>query len=92
VESIATGLLAGVLACRMVAGEPVEAPPGETAVGALCHYVSHADPRRYQPANIAFDLFPPLENPIHDRAERHAVICRRAQAAMEHYLDASVTA
>ncbi len=60
VESIATGLVAGMAAAARVRGDAARVFPRETAIGSLCHYVSHADPRHYQPANIAFDLFPPL--------------------------------
>src|SRR6201981_2095816 len=57
VESIATGLLAGIHAARMLLAtdEPV-APPRATALGSLCHYITHADPKNYQPANMSFDL------------------------------------
>jgi methylenetetrahydrofolate--tRNA-(uracil-5-)-methyltransferase len=81
VESIATGLVAGRNAAALAADEPIVPAPRETAIGALCAYVSGADPRNYQPANIAFDLFPPLENPPRDRKLRHAEICRRALEA-----------
>ena len=52
--------------------------PRETAIGSLCHYISHADPRHYQPANIAFDLFPPLDPNPRDRTERQTAVCERA--------------
>ena len=78
VESIATGLVAGMLASGRVRGELPRAFPRDTAIGSLCHYVSHADPRHYQPANIAFDLFPALDPNPRDRAERQAAVCKRA--------------
>ena len=62
VESIATGLAAGLMMAAHVRGETLRPFPRETAIGSLLHYISHADPKHYQPANIAFDLFPPLEN------------------------------
>ncbi len=91
VESIATGLLAGRFALALATGQPLTPLPRETALGSLCHYISSADPRHYQPANIAMDLFPPLDistgNALrHDKPARHAAICRRAQAALEEYL------
>ncbi|MGE5644427.1 MAG: methylenetetrahydrofolate--tRNA-(uracil(54)-C(5))-methyltransferase (FADH(2)-oxidizing) TrmFO [Acidobacteriota bacterium] len=85
VESIATGLLAG----RHAAGlAPV---PEGTALGSLCRYVSGADPRRYQPANITFDLLPALDEETRlrlrrDKRARHEEVCRRALAALEAYL------
>jgi methylenetetrahydrofolate--tRNA-(uracil-5-)-methyltransferase len=86
VESIATGLVAGMIAAARVFGESPGPFPRETAIGSLCHYVSHADPRRYQPANIAFDLFPALDPNPRDRKERQTAICRLALEALDSYL------
>lgn len=91
VESIATGLAAG----RFAVTESPAAFPRETALGSLCHYVASADPKRYQPANIAFDLLPPLDGAAaqrlkRDRKERHAEICRRAASALDQFLGAHV--
>ena len=55
----------------------------QTALGSLVHYVTHANPRAYQPANITFDLLPPLEITVRDRAARRAEQCRRALQALE---------
>lgn len=86
VESIATGLVAGLGAAALAAAGPLREFPRETAVGSLCAYVSGADPAQYQPANITFDLLPKLENPPRDRKQRHAEVCRRALAALEQHL------
>jgi methylenetetrahydrofolate--tRNA-(uracil-5-)-methyltransferase len=91
VESIATGLMAGRHAAALAAGEEVRGYPHLTALGSLCHYISGADPRHYQPANIAFDLLPALDPDAlqgfrHDKKARHAEICRRAMDALEEYL------
>ena len=83
VESIATGLAAGRLAAEYLAGRELRPFPRETAIGSLLHYISHADPKRYQPANIAFDLLPPLENPPRDRRERQIAVCERAVRSFE---------
>jgi methylenetetrahydrofolate--tRNA-(uracil-5-)-methyltransferase len=85
VESIATGLVAGMLAAALARGEAVNAFPRETAIGSLCHYISHADPRHYQPANVAFDLFPPLDPNPRDRKERQTAICTRALEKLDEY-------
>lgn len=85
VESIATGLVAGTLAAARSRGEPVRALPRETAIGSLCHYVSHADSRKYQPANIAFDLFPPLDPNPRDRKERQTAVCKLALEKLDEY-------
>jgi methylenetetrahydrofolate--tRNA-(uracil-5-)-methyltransferase len=90
VESIATGLMAGMHAAALASGAPPRPLPRETALGSLCHYVSAADPADYQPANITFDLLPPLDEPTRiqlrrDKQARHAEVCRRALAALETY-------
>jgi methylenetetrahydrofolate--tRNA-(uracil-5-)-methyltransferase len=79
VESIATGLLAGIYAA---AAEPVIAPR-VTALGSLTHYVTHADAKHFQPANITFDLLPALEKKIRDRKERHRMQCELALKEFE---------
>jgi methylenetetrahydrofolate--tRNA-(uracil-5-)-methyltransferase len=90
VESIATGLMAGMHAARTVrTGEEPIAPPRATALGSLCHYITHADPRNYQPANIAFDLLPPLcatAPPKLDRKQRHARQCAIALTKLTQWL------
>jgi len=90
-EAIATGLAAGRHAAALAQGGQPRPFPRATALGSLCHYVSAADPRHYQPANMTFDLLPPLEEETrrrlrHDRRARHAEICRRAREALEEYL------
>ncbi|MBI2815710.1 MAG: methylenetetrahydrofolate--tRNA-(uracil(54)-C(5))-methyltransferase (FADH(2)-oxidizing) TrmFO [Acidobacteria bacterium] len=89
VESIATGLLAGIHAARLVQAERPQAPPRATACGSLCHYVSSADPRNYQPANIAFDLLPPLCAAVpakRDKQARHALQCEIALRKFDEWL------
>ncbi len=93
VESIATGLMAGMHAAALAAGGEPRALPRATALGSLCHYVAGADPAHYQPANITFDLLPALDEASrqrlrHDKQARHAEVCRRAEAALEEYLHA----
>jgi methylenetetrahydrofolate--tRNA-(uracil-5-)-methyltransferase len=93
VEAIATGLMTGMHAARLASGGAVRPLPRATALGSLCHCVSGADPAHYQPANITFDLLPPLDEPTRqrlrrDKPARHAEVCRRAIAAMDEYLGA----
>ena len=86
VESIATGLAAGLMMAAHVRGEALRPFPRETAIGSLLHYISHADPKHYQPANIAFDLFPPLENSPRDRRERQIAVCDLAGEKLSEYV------
>ena len=80
VESAASGLLAGVNAAGLALGVPPRVPPRTTALGALSHYVSHADPRHYQPSNIAFGILPPLQRPPRAKRARKLALAERALA------------
>jgi len=86
-ESIATGMLAGIYAAAMARGEEPIPVPRATAMGSLVHYITHADPKNFQPANITFDLLEPLEEEvrkkIRDKKERRRLVCERALAAFE---------
>jgi methylenetetrahydrofolate--tRNA-(uracil-5-)-methyltransferase len=83
VESIAAGLMAGIHAAAVASNGEVAPPPRETALGSLVHYITHADAKNFQPANITFDLLPPLAKKIRDRKERHKRQCDLALAAFE---------
>ena len=78
VESIATGLLAGISAAALATNSNPVTPPRSTAFGSLIHYITQADPKKFQPANITFDLLPALPNRIRDRKERHRLQCELA--------------
>jgi methylenetetrahydrofolate--tRNA-(uracil-5-)-methyltransferase len=78
VESIATGLMAGMHAAALALGNEPIPPPRASAFGSLTHYVTHADAKNFQPANITFDLLPALEKKIRDRKERHRLQCELA--------------
>jgi len=91
VESIATGLLAGMQASALARdAEPIP-PPRATAFGALVNYICHADAKNFQPANITFDLLQPLDDEtgrrIRDKKQRHAMVCQRALAELNIWLD-----
>ena len=89
-ECIATGLLAGMALAQRVRQEPFTPPPRTTALGSLVHYITHASPQNYQPANIAFDLLPPLEGlsrqVARDRQARREKQCERALQDLQPWL------
>lgn len=86
VESIATGLMAGVNAAALAIGvEPIP-PPRPSAFGSLMHYITQADARNFQPANITFDLLPALEKRVRDRKERHRMQCEMALQEFQYWL------
>jgi methylenetetrahydrofolate--tRNA-(uracil-5-)-methyltransferase len=89
-ESIASGLLAGRYAAALARGSQPTPAPRASANGSLSHYITHAESKRFQPANITFDLLPPLEEElrrrIRDKKERHRLQCERALAAWDAWL------
>ncbi|MGA9799608.1 MAG: methylenetetrahydrofolate--tRNA-(uracil(54)-C(5))-methyltransferase (FADH(2)-oxidizing) TrmFO [Terriglobales bacterium] len=87
VESIATGLMAGIHAASLALGAEPAPPPRATSFGSLVNYVTHADTRNFQPANITFDLLPPLERKIRDRQERHRQQCDLALQQFDAWLE-----
>ncbi|HEX4148985.1 MAG TPA: methylenetetrahydrofolate--tRNA-(uracil(54)-C(5))-methyltransferase (FADH(2)-oxidizing) TrmFO [Pirellulales bacterium] len=86
-ESIATGLLAGLYAAAFAHGQEPAPAPRASALGSLVHYITHADPKHFQPANITFDLLEPLEEElrkkVRDKNERRRIVCERALAAFD---------
>jgi methylenetetrahydrofolate--tRNA-(uracil-5-)-methyltransferase len=87
VESIATGLMAGLHSAALVLGTDLAPPPRASAFGSLTHYVTHADANNFQPANITFDLLPALEKKIRDRKERHRLQCDLALKHFDEWLE-----
>ncbi len=87
VESIATGLLAAMHAAALAQENPLDPAPRASAFGSLAHYVTHADPKNFQPANITFDLLPPLDRKIRDRKERHRLQCELALREFDRWLE-----
>jgi len=86
VESTAMGLLAGINAARLLKKQSPLVPPPETAMGALINHLTATEPKRFQPSNINFGLFPSLGRKIPKkvRGEHYAA---RAIAALKAWLD-----
>jgi methylenetetrahydrofolate--tRNA-(uracil-5-)-methyltransferase len=89
-ESIASGMLAGRYAAALARGKQPAPAPRASANGSLSHYITHAESKRFQPANITFDLLLPLEDElrrrIRDKKERHRIQCDRALSAWDEWL------
>lgn len=85
--NIATGLLAGVNMARLLMGKPLYTLPCETMLGALCHYVTHADLKDFQPMKANFGILPEMQ---HDKKigkrEKGQMHAERAARALENYL------
>jgi methylenetetrahydrofolate--tRNA-(uracil-5-)-methyltransferase len=90
-ESIATGMLAGIYAAIQAHGATPDPVPRSTALGSLVHYITQADAKRFQPANITFDLLEPLDDQtrrrVRDKRERHRMQCERALQAFAGWLE-----
>ncbi|MFN3725340.1 MAG: methylenetetrahydrofolate--tRNA-(uracil(54)-C(5))-methyltransferase (FADH(2)-oxidizing) TrmFO [Allosphingosinicella sp.] len=86
VESAAIGLLAGRFAAAERAGRALAPPPPTTALGALLgHITGGADAASYQPMNVNFGLFPPVEGKV-KKAERKKRYTDRAREALAGWL------
>jgi len=85
-ESAAIGLLAGINATALLRREPIVSPPATTALGALNRYIVEANPKNFQPMNINFGLFPPLEKRV-PRKERKKHIIERSLRDLEPWRD-----
>jgi methylenetetrahydrofolate--tRNA-(uracil-5-)-methyltransferase len=93
-ESIASGMLAGIYAAAIANGNTPTPAPRASANGSLTHYITHAESKKFTPANITFDLLPPLEEDLRkkmrDKKERHKLQCDRALAAWNEWLAATL--
>src|SRR5690606_22879804 len=86
VESAAIGLLAGRFAAAELAGRALAPPPPETALGALlAHITGAADAETYQPMNVNFGLFPPIEGRA-KKADRKRLSTARAREALAGWI------
>jgi methylenetetrahydrofolate--tRNA-(uracil-5-)-methyltransferase len=93
-ESIATGMLCAIYAAALAGGGEPAPVPRSSALGSLVHYITHADVKHFQPANITFDLLEPLEEEvrrkIRDKKERHRLQCERALTAFDAWRTAQL--
>lgn len=86
VGNIATGLLAGWNAARLVAGRAPGSLPETTMLGALCHYITHASAQDFQPMKANFGILPLLDSTIRGKRARGAAHTERAHRDLEQFL------
>jgi methylenetetrahydrofolate--tRNA-(uracil-5-)-methyltransferase len=87
--NIATGLLAGINAARLLGGKKLITLPNETMLGALCHYITHASLKDFQPMKANFGILPQLANALDKktgRRERGQLYADRAANALANYM------
>src|SRR5438552_2363063 len=87
--NIATGLLAGWNAARLLQGQTPLELPATTMLGALCHYVTHADLKDFQPMKANFGILPPLVDvpPKSDKRLRAGLNAARAARDLDGFLE-----
>ena len=91
VESAAMGLLAGRMAAAQALGRDLAPPPGTTAMGALVHHITGgAEAKTFQPMNVNFGLFPPVEakSGRRGRKDRYPAYTDRAKQDFSAWLSA----
>ena len=82
VGNLATGFVAALNLSRRLRGLDAWIPPQESMLGALCHYVTHADAKRFQPMKANLGILPPLANRVRNKAQRRIAFAERAENAM----------
>lgn len=85
VESAASGIVAAWSAASRFLGKLPVAFPKETAIGALCHYISHYEGKNFQPMNVNFGLIPPLEKRV-PKKEKNQKLAERALSALDEFM------
>ena len=86
VGNIGTGLLAGINMAQLIHGQPLWEMPPTTMLGALCYYVTHADPADFQPMKANFGILPPLEAAPKGKRDRQKLYAARASDGLESFL------
>ncbi|WP_062307919.1 methylenetetrahydrofolate--tRNA-(uracil(54)-C(5))-methyltransferase (FADH(2)-oxidizing) TrmFO [Alicyclobacillus sendaiensis] len=86
VESAASGLIAGINAARVAAGQDALVFPPTTSMGSLAHYITHASPQGFQPMNATFGIFPPLDPPVKDKKARYERYAERALHDLQAFM------
>jgi methylenetetrahydrofolate--tRNA-(uracil-5-)-methyltransferase len=85
VESSAMGLLAGINAAFHLQGKPLVCPPQTTAIGSLIHYLTNPMVKDFQPMNVNFGLFPPLDSRLKGK-EKHKALAQRALKDLQEWM------
>ncbi len=88
VGNAATGLLAGINAARLLRGEAPVRLPKTTMLGALCYYVTHAEPKDFQPMKANFGLMPPFEKKIRNKRARYQAYAERSEQDLRALIEA----
>jgi methylenetetrahydrofolate--tRNA-(uracil-5-)-methyltransferase len=80
VGNVATGLVAALNLARYLEHKPLWILPPTTMLGALCHYITHAEPAQFQPMKANFGILPDLPNRVKNKRERYSAYAERSLA------------
>jgi methylenetetrahydrofolate--tRNA-(uracil-5-)-methyltransferase len=83
VGNVATGLVAAINMARQLEGKAAYILPETTMIGALCHYITHAEPKHFQPMKANFGIMPELANPVKNKRDRYMAYAERANKDMQ---------
>lgn len=86
-ESAASGIMAGINACRVSENKETLTLPNDTMIGALSAYISDSTVKKFQPMGANFGVLPELENRPRDKKERGAAYSQRALNSLNKYLE-----
>ena len=86
VANIATGLLAGVNAARIIRGMKTLTLPLTTMLGALCHYISHSEMKYFQPMKANFGILPIVNRKIRGKPKRAMVHVKKSLSDLDTFL------
>ena len=84
--NIATGLLAGLNAANLLMGKPLIELPQNTMIGALCHYITHADAKDFQPMKANLGILPSMDIEIKGRKIRATAYADRSESSMKAFI------
>ena len=87
--NIASGLLAGLNAACHIQGKPLLTFPLDTMIGGLHHYISHADPGRFQPMKANMGLLTPLQIMRRNKQEKGYCYAKRAMNSVRYFMDSA---
>ena len=85
VEAAACGTIAGIAAAREIAGAPPVAVPADTALGAVVAHLQNTASPDFQPANVTWTFFSPLEETVRDKRLRRGKLAERALAKIDAF-------
>lgn len=83
IESAASGIVAGINISRSLMGESPKVFPLDTVMGALCHYITSADPDNFQPMKANFGILSPLNKKFRSKKERYLALAERSLSTIK---------